>query len=36
MMTIASQRRTPQATTTVAPGMGTATLVDAADHEDNS
>ncbi|WP_174399773.1 hypothetical protein [Mycolicibacterium sphagni] len=45
MMTIAPPRRT-QATTTVtgtvcpaplaAPGMGTATPVDAADHEDNS
>lgn len=36
MTTTASQRRTPQATTTVAPGTGTATLVDAADHEENS
>lgn len=46
MTTIAPQRRTTQAATAVqgrcclaplaAPGMGTATLVDAADHEDNS
>ena len=36
MTTPAPSRRTPQATTTVAPGMGTATLADAADHEENS